>query len=135
MKFVIMLRALPSNSDRPKSLHFFFFQAEDGIRDSSVTGVQTCALPIYQHLERLAQICANAGDDRSLKVLILTGAGDKAFASGTDINQFRAFKTPQDAIDYETRIDRVLGMLEQCQVPTIAAINGVCAGGGAGIAA
>src|SRR5260370_4392679 len=29
---------------------FFFFQAEDGIRDSSVTGVQTCALPIYQIL-------------------------------------------------------------------------------------
>src|SRR5260370_24322768 len=28
-------------------LDFFFFQAEDGIRDSSVTGVQTCALPIY----------------------------------------------------------------------------------------
>src|SRR5207237_5963977 len=28
---------------------FFFFQAEDGIRDSSVTGVQTCALPIYNH--------------------------------------------------------------------------------------
>src|SRR5260370_24570400 len=28
-------------------VHFFFFQAEDGIRDSSVTGVQTCALPIY----------------------------------------------------------------------------------------
>src|SRR5260370_7533190 len=30
-------------------LLFFFFQAEDGIRDSSVTGVQTCALPIYPH--------------------------------------------------------------------------------------
>src|SRR5207237_2676880 len=29
------------------SIFFFFFQAEDGIRDSSVTGVQTCALPIY----------------------------------------------------------------------------------------
>ena len=28
---------------------FFFFQAEDGIRDTSVTGVQTCALPISQH--------------------------------------------------------------------------------------
>jgi enoyl-CoA hydratase len=68
-------------------------------------------------------------------VLILSGAGDKAFASGTDINQFRAFKTPQDAIDYEARIDRILGALEQCQVPTIAAINGACAGGGAGIAA
>ena len=85
--------------------------------------------------ERLAEICAGAGKDTSLKVLILTGAGDKAFASGTDINQFRAFKTPQDAIDYEARIDHVLGTLEQCRVPTIAAINGVCAGGGAGIAA
>src|SRR5260370_31672884 len=31
---------------------FFFFQAEDGIRDSSVTGVQTCALPIYADLLR-----------------------------------------------------------------------------------
>src|SRR5260370_15148587 len=31
-----------------RSSIFFFFQAEDGIRDSSVTGVQTCALPIFQ---------------------------------------------------------------------------------------
>ena len=30
---------------------FFFFQAEDGIRDTSVTGVQTCALPIWEPLE------------------------------------------------------------------------------------
>src|ERR1017187_10705977 len=33
---------------------FFFFQAEDGIRDTSVTGVQTCALPIYFRYETLA---------------------------------------------------------------------------------
>ena len=77
------------------------------------------------------------GEQRSLriKVLIFTGAGDKAFAAGTDINQFRAFRTPQDAIDYEARNDRVLGMLESCRVPTIAAIAGACTGGGAGIAA
>src|SRR3989475_9117996 len=37
---------------------FFFFQAEDGIRDLTVTGVQTCALPIYQDLpfERLVEV-------------------------------------------------------------------------------
>src|SRR5260370_12743185 len=34
-------------------LFFFFFQAEDGIRDSSVTGVQTCALPIFDALRKL----------------------------------------------------------------------------------
>src|SRR2546422_7645462 len=37
------------------SLFFFFFQAEDGIRDVAVTGVQTCALPIYCLLGRLAR--------------------------------------------------------------------------------
>src|ERR1051325_8294140 len=85
--------------------------------------------------ERLAAICEQANGDPSIKVLVLRGAGDKAFASGTDINQFREFKTPQDSIDYENRIDRVLTTLEQCRVPTIAAINGFCTGGGAGIAA
>jgi enoyl-CoA hydratase/carnithine racemase len=84
--------------------------------------------------ERLAQICNQADTDRSIKVLVLQGAGDKAFASGTDINQFRAFTTPQHALDYESRIDRVLTQIEQCRVPVIAAINGACTGGGAGIA-
>ena len=67
--------------------------------------------------------------------MILTGTGEKAFASGTDISQFRAFKTAQDALDYEARIDRVLGTLGRCRVPIIAAIAGACTGGGAGIAA
>jgi enoyl-CoA hydratase len=85
--------------------------------------------------ERLAEICDRANKDHAIKVLVLRGAGDKAFASGTDINQFRAFNTPQDGIDYENRIDRVLTTLEQCRVPTIAAITGACTGGGAAIAA
>ncbi len=76
--------------------------------------------------ERMAAICETVNADRSIKAMILTGAGDKAFASGTDISQFRAFKTAQDALDYEARIDRVLGALEQVRVPTIAAIAGAC---------
>ena len=66
---------------------------------------------------------------KKIKALILTGTGDKAFASGTDISQFRAFKTAQDALDYEARIDRVhhevdavgarrLGHLVQSQIVT-----------------
>src|SRR5437762_5398104 len=42
------LSALDSHFERYHSL--FFFQAEDGIRDTSVTGVQTCALPIYRSI-------------------------------------------------------------------------------------
>ena len=42
---------------RLRSLRFFFFQAEDGIRDDDVTGVQTCALPILILLEEVDRIC------------------------------------------------------------------------------
>jgi enoyl-CoA hydratase len=84
--------------------------------------------------ERLAAICAGLDDNKSVRALVLTGAGDKAFAAGTDISQFKAFKSGEDALAYENRIDRVLGALEQCRVPTIAAIAGACTGGGAGIA-
>jgi enoyl-CoA hydratase len=85
--------------------------------------------PMY---ERLAEIAAAPGDVRAL---IIIGSGEKAFAAGTDINQFRAFTGADDAIAYETRIDRVLGAIERCPVPTIAAIAGACTGGGAAIAA
>jgi enoyl-CoA hydratase/carnithine racemase len=85
--------------------------------------------------ERLAEICSQANQDRSVKAILITGAGDKAFAAGTDISQFRTFDKEQDALDYEARIDRVMNAIERCRVPTIAAIHGACTGGGASIAA
>ena len=85
--------------------------------------------------ERLAEVCASLKAQDAVRALVITGAGDKAFAAGTDIAQFRAFSTPEDAIAYEERIERVLTALEDCPVPTIAAIAGACTGGGAAIAA
>ena len=111
------------------------YEVRDGIGRITFNRPQARNALTFDMYRRLAEICTGAGKDRALKVLILTGAGDKAFASGTDINQFRAFTTPQHALDYEERIDRVLTQLEQCRVPTIAAINGACTGGGGGIAA
>jgi enoyl-CoA hydratase/carnithine racemase len=111
------------------------YEVQDGIGRITFNRPQARNAMLFSMYERLAEICTSLDTDKSVKVLILTGAGDKAFASGTDISQFRAFKTPQDALDYEARIDRVLGTLEKCRVPTIAAISGACTGGGAGIAA
>jgi enoyl-CoA hydratase/carnithine racemase len=108
---------------------------KDGIARVTFNRPQARNAFTFAMYERLAEICRQANEDKSIKVLVLQGAGDKAFASGTDINQFRAFTTPQHALDYEARIDRVLGELEGCRVPVIAAINGACTGGGAGIAA
>jgi enoyl-CoA hydratase/carnithine racemase len=111
------------------------FELRDGIGRVTFNRPQARNAFTFAMYERLAEICAQANHDRAVKVLVLQGAGDKAFASGTDINQFRAFTTPQHAIDYEARIDRVLTQIEECRVPTIAAITGACTGGGAGIAA
>jgi enoyl-CoA hydratase len=111
------------------------FETRDGIGKVTFNRPQARNALTFAMYERLAKICDEANRDRSLKVLVLQGAGDKAFASGTDINQFRAFTTPRHALEYESRIDRVLTELERCRVPTIAAIAGACTGGGAGIAA
>ncbi len=89
----------------------------------------------FEMYDALADICQKLNQDSgSIRALILTGAGEKAFAAGTDISQFRRFSTPQDALDYEHKMDRVLGALESLSIPTIAAIRGACTGGGAAIA-
>src|ERR1700733_10615831 len=111
------------------------YDLTDGIGKVTFNRPQARNAFTFDMYERLGQICEDANKDHSIKVLVFQGAGDKAFASGTDINQFRAFTTPQHALDYESRIDRVLTQLEQCRVPTIAAINGACTGGGRGVAA
>jgi enoyl-CoA hydratase len=82
----------------------------------------------------LEAACVEINGDRSVRAAILTGAGGHAFVSGTDIAQFRAFKTDQDALDYEARGNAVMSALESVRVPTIAAIAGACTGAGAAIA-
>lgn len=84
--------------------------------------------------DRLAEICDGAGRE-GLRALVITGAGDKAFAAGTDISQFRVFDTPEQGLEYERNGSAVFTRVENCAVPTIAAIAGACTGGGAGIAA
>jgi enoyl-CoA hydratase/carnithine racemase len=111
------------------------YEVHDGIGRITFNRPQARNALTFAMYERLAEICAGVEGDKSVRVLLLTGAGDKAFAAGTDISQFREFKSPEDALAYEKRIDRVLGAVEQCRVPTIAAIAGACTGGGAGIAA
>jgi enoyl-CoA hydratase/carnithine racemase len=89
----------------------------------------------FDMYEDLRNACDQASADREVKALLIYGAGDKAFAAGTDIAEFRALQSAQDAVDYEIKIECVLTALEKCRVPTIAAIAGACTGGGAAIAA
>jgi enoyl-CoA hydratase/carnithine racemase len=111
------------------------YELRDGVAYVSFTRPQARNALTFAMYERLAEICNNANNDRAIRAILLTGAGDKAFAAGTDISQFRAFDKEADALAYEERIDRVMNAIERCRVPTIAAIHGACTGGGASIAA
>ena len=84
--------------------------------------------------ERLETACDVIDADDEIRVVILRGAGGKAFVAGTDIAQFRDFESGDDAVAYERRIDRVVARLERLSRPTIAMLQGVCVGGGAALA-
>jgi len=110
------------------------YEIQDGIGRITFNRPQARNAFTFRMYEQLGEICEQAEKDSSIKVLLLTGAGEKAFAAGTDISEFKVFSTAQDALDYESRIERVLRALENSRLPTIAAIAGVCTGGGFTIA-
>jgi enoyl-CoA hydratase/carnithine racemase len=88
----------------------------------------------WEMYEALVAACDRVDSDASLRVLIMRGAGGKAFVAGTDIAQFQSFTDRADGIKYEERLDHVLDRLERVTKPTIAQVQGVAAGGGCAIA-
>jgi enoyl-CoA hydratase len=88
----------------------------------------------WEMYEGLAQACDRVDGDAAVRVFVLRGAGEHAFAAGTDIRQFAEFRGAEDGIRYEARIDAVLDRLARVAVPTIAQVQGVAAGGGCAIA-
>src|SRR2546425_621528 len=92
------------------------YEVRDGVAYVAFNRPQARNALTFAMYERLAEICNKANTDRSIKAIHITGAGDKAFAAGTDISQFRAFDKEQDALDYEERIDRVMNAIERCRV-------------------
>jgi enoyl-CoA hydratase/carnithine racemase len=85
--------------------------------------------------QRLYEVCEEVDADDSIRVLVLKGAGGKAFVAGTDISQFTKFEGGEDGIKYEKDGDKRAGRIAKVKKPVIAQIEGVCVGGGFGIAA
>jgi enoyl-CoA hydratase len=110
------------------------YEVRDGIGIVTLNRPASRNALTFQMYARLAEICSTVPTDGSVRALIITGAGDKAFAAGTDIGLFRDFERPEQGIAYEAAADVNFSAIEACPVPTIAAIAGACTGGGAGIA-
>jgi enoyl-CoA hydratase/carnithine racemase len=85
--------------------------------------------------DRLVEHCETVDAEDEIKVMVLRGAGGRAFVAGTDIRQFAEFKSAQDGLVYEARIDEVLDRLEAVRKPTVALVDGFAMGSGLAISA
>jgi enoyl-CoA hydratase len=85
--------------------------------------------------EELYARCDEVDADDDVRVVVLRGAGGKAFVSGTDIRQFLDFDSGRTGVEYEAEIDRYVGRLDALRKPAIALVEGYAVGAGLAIAA
>jgi enoyl-CoA hydratase len=81
-------------------------------------------------LDALEAAVMRAEKDKDIRVLVFTGAGDKAFVAGGDIPDLDTRRGLAHYLDFGERIHAVFRRIEMCDKPTIAAINGWALGGG-----
>ena len=79
--------------------------------------------------EEVLNALQKAEKDKEVKVIIFTGAGDKAFCAGQDLNESKEIKEDK-AMEWIEGFDRLYWSIRHCSKPTIAAINGVAVGSG-----
>jgi enoyl-CoA hydratase len=83
--------------------------------------------------DALADACERVDASADLRAFVVRANGP-AFCTGTDISQFTAFSTREDAVEYERRLEECVARLERVKVPTIAQVEGIAAGAGCVIA-
>ncbi len=85
--------------------------------------------------EAIPQVLDGFAADPEIRVVVLTGAGDKAFVSGADISQFESARAGAEAVQrYEEIAERAQARLHAFDKPTLAMIRGYCLGAGVNIA-
>lgn len=85
--------------------------------------------------QELAGVLAQIQTDDSVRVLLLRGLGERAFVSGADISEFETQRNSEASVAiYNRSVEQAQEALFRCRVPVIAAISGICFGGGLGLA-
>jgi enoyl-CoA hydratase/carnithine racemase len=85
--------------------------------------------------QAIPPLLAQAERDAALRLVVFSGAGEKAFVSGADISQFEDMRAAREAVQhYEAMAEEALMAIQHCARPTLACIRGWCIGGGVNVA-
>ena len=85
--------------------------------------------------EAALEIMADFSADPAVRVMVLTGAGSKAFASGADISKFKDERQEAEALaHYQATTQKAYAAIQAMPIPTIAMVRGYCIGGGTAVA-
>lgn len=109
------------------------FEVKDGVGILTFNRPKVLNALDAKTLSELGEVIALVEGDRSVKALVLTGTGEKAFVAGADIAAMSRM-TPTEARAFAEGAHRLLERLERLPIPTIAAVNGFALGGGSEVA-
>src|SRR5258705_1069270 len=109
------------------------FEKKDGIAFITFNRPKVLNALDRNTVEELRDALLDAMDDSFVRVVILTGAGEKSFVAGADISEL-AQRTPVDGKDFSLFGQSVFHLLETLGKPSICAINGFALGGGCELA-
>lgn len=123
-----------SNTNELQGVDSVTYDVRSGVAWIGFNRPQSRNAMTWEMYDTLEKYCDQLAEDDTVHAVVLHGVGGEAFVAGTDISQFAGFATPDDAIGYERRIDRVVGKLETFPKPTLALLEGACVGGGAALA-
>jgi len=82
----------------------------------------------------LLEVCAELREDDRTRVVVFRGAGGRAFAAGNEISEFTTLGGGEDGVAYEAKVGRVLRAIAELPQVTVAAVEGICVGGGLAVA-
>ena len=109
---------------------------QDGIATITLNRPEQRNAMNYGMWQAIGRICQELEQDSSVRVVVLTGAGEEAFSAGADIKEFETYRSNStQARAWASTVDAAMERLGAMSKPTVALIKGYCVGGGCELAA
>lgn len=105
------------------------FSVEDGIATITLNRPEAMNALNRDLIGELEEAVDQIGQDPKVRVVVITGAGEKAFAAGADIYEFKTMNAVE-ALNFVQQVQRVYNKIERLPQPVLAAVNGYALGGG-----